>query len=97
MGEEVRMDENLNTLLSADPRYRDILQTIADEPYIEHQALAEKSRVPAQELEELLATLTEKLVVLELASQADSSIESRVPKKVYMLNPEREEEIRGLF
>ncbi len=91
------MDENLNALLSADPPYRDILKAIADEPYIEHQALAEKSGIPAQELEELLAALTEKMVVLELASQADSSIESRVPKKVYMLNPEREEEIRGLF
>ena len=91
------MDENLNTLLSADPRYRDILQAIADEPYIEYQALAEKSGIPSQELEQLLSSLIDKMVVLELASQADSSIESRVPKKVYMLNPEREEEIRGLF
>ena len=91
------MDENLNTLLSADPRYRDILQAIANEPYIEHQALAEKSGIPSQELEQLLSSLIDKMVVLELASQADSSIESRVPKKVYMLNPEREEEIRGLF
>ena len=91
------MDDNLNALLNADPRYRDILKAIIDEPYIEHQALAEKLRIPSQELEQLLASLIDKMVVLELASQADSSIESRVPKKVYMLNPEREEEIRGLF
>jgi hypothetical protein len=91
------MDDNLQALIKEDSRYRMLLRSIAAEPYIEHQTLVERSGIPIQELEQLLETLTGKMVVLELASQADSSVESRVPKKVYLLNPEREREIRELI
>jgi len=91
------MDDNLQALIKEDSRYCTLLRSIAAEPYIEHQTLVERSGIPVQELEQLLEMLTGKMVVLELASQADSSVESRVPKKVYLLNPEREREICELI
>lgn len=81
-------------LFAGDARYRDVLKAILQSPFVERQALGEKLAVPSEELDSLLATLVEKMVVLELASQADSSIESRVPKTVYMINPEEEVGVR---
>lgn len=81
-------------LFAGDARYRDVLKAILESPFVERQALGEKMAVPSEELDNLLATLVEKMVVLELASQADSSIESRVPKTVYMINPEEEAGVR---
>ncbi|MGC9530218.1 MAG: hypothetical protein ACP5G2_06420 [Candidatus Bipolaricaulaceae bacterium] len=82
------MDLDLKGLISADPRRRRVLSVVAASPYLERQALQQKVGIPADELDEVLATLTEKMVLLELASQADSSVESRVPKKVYLINPD---------
>jgi hypothetical protein len=45
-------------------------------------------------LESLLGNLAGDMFILELAGQADSSLESRVPKKVYLINPEKEKVIR---
>ena len=81
-------------LFAGDARYRDVLKTVLESPFIERQALGEKLAIPGDELDGLLATLVEKMVVLELASQADSSIEARVPKTVYMINPEEEAGVR---
>ncbi len=81
-------------LFAEDARYRDVLKAILESPFIERQALGEKLAVPSEELDNLLVTLVEKMVVLELASQADSSIESRVPKTVYMISPEEEAGVR---
>lgn len=86
----------LEQLIDADPRYRKVLRAVLEHPYIERQALAEGIGVPQEELESLLRPLIESLALLELASQADSSMESRVPKKVYLVNPEFEQEFRSL-
>ena len=81
-------------LFAGDARHREILKAILESPFIESQALGEKLAALGGELDALLATLVEKMVVLELASQADSSIEARVPKTVYMINPEEEADVR---
>lgn len=85
---------DLQTLIDTDPRYKDVLQAILDSPYIERAALEEKLGLPQADLELLLDTLSGEMLILELAGQADSSLESRVPKKVYLINPEQETSIR---
>jgi len=85
---------DLKTLINTDPRYKDVLRAIIDSPYIERSALEEKLDLSQADLESLLDTLSGEMIILELAGQADSSLESRVPKKVYLLNPEEEKSIR---
>ncbi len=81
-------------LFADDARHHDVLKAILESPFIERQALGEKLDVPSEELDGLLATLVEKMLVLELASHADSSIEARLPKTVFMINPEEEAGVR---
>jgi len=81
-------------LFAGDARHRDVVKEILESPFIERQALGEKVAIPSEELDGLLATLVEKMVVLELASQANSNIEARVPKTVFMINPEEEAGVR---
>ena len=81
-------------LFAGDARHRNVLKAILESPFIERQALGERLDIPSEELDGLLATLVDKMVVLELASQANSSIEARVPKTVYMINPEEEAGVR---
>lgn len=91
------MGEELEQLIKTDPRYRSLIKAVVGYPYVERQTLSEIAGIPHEDLEHLLHILTEKFVLLELASQADSSVESRVPKKVYLVNPEIEQEIRKLL
>ena len=81
-------------LFASEPRVKDVLEAILKTPFIERGALGDALSIPSGELDGLLSTLVEKMVVLELASQADSSIEARVPKTVYMINPEEEAGVR---
>jgi len=85
---------DLKTIIDRDSRYVDVLQAIIDSPYIERSALEEKLGLPQADLGSLLDTLAGEMLILELAGQADSSLESRVPKKVYLVNPEQEKSIR---
>ena len=85
---------DLRTLINTDPRYKDVLREIIDSPYIERSALEEKLDLSQADLESLLDSLSGEMIILELAGQADSSLESRVPKKVYLVNPEEEKSIR---
>ena len=85
---------DLKTLINTDPRYKDVLREIIDSPYIERSALEEKLDLSQADLESLLDSLSGEMIILELAGQADSSLESRVPKKVYLVNPEEEKSIR---
>lgn len=90
------MSQELKGLLSR-PDFRTVVSLTLNNPYIEKPILAEKSGLPAEEFESILGKLVDSMVLLELASQADSSMESRVPKKIYLVNPELEEEIKGLL
>lgn len=88
------MSVDVKSLIEASPRVRPVLKAIIETPYIEHQALEGVVGLSSEALNTALHTLTEKMVVLELSSQADSSVESRVPKKVYLVNPEHEQTVR---
>ena len=85
---------DLKAIIESDARYRNVLQAIIDTPYIERSTLEEKLNLPRSDLEPLLTVLSEKMLILELAGQADSSVESRVLKTVYLINPEEEKGIR---
>ena len=85
---------DLKALFDENSRYKDVLQAIMDSPYIEHLVLEERLGFPQADLESLLGTLSGEMLILELAGQANSSLESRVPKKVYLVNPEKEKSIR---
>lgn len=85
---------DLKVIIESDARYRNVLQAIIDTPYIERSTLEEKLNLPRADLESLLTVLSEKMLILELAGQADSSVESRVLKTVYLVNPEEEKAIR---
>ncbi len=85
---------DLKAIIESDARYRNVLHVIIDTPYIERSTLEEKLNLPRADLESLLTVLSEKMLILELAGQADSSVESRVLKTVYLVNPEEEKGIR---
>lgn len=91
------MRAEIKALMESDQRYRALLKTVVENPYIDRHRLARVSGLSDEDLEKPLSVLIERMVVLELASQADSSVESRVPKKVYLVNPELEEAVRNLL
>jgi len=72
---------------------RKVVSIVLENPYIEKGALAEQASMETKTLEGVLKKLLEAMILLELASQADSSMESRVPKKIYLVNPEMEERV----
>jgi len=88
------MSVDVKALIEATPGTRPVLKAIIETPYIEHQALEGAVGLSTEELGAALAVLTKNMVVLDLTSQADSSVESRVPKKVYLINPELEQAAR---
>lgn len=68
-----------------------ILKTVLIQPYIERKELADQLGFSVEQIDEICQPLIDHMVVLELASQATNNIESRVPRKVYLLNPEAEQ------
>lgn len=91
------MLNEVKQLIESNPHYKVLLMTILSNPYIERQILIKKVELSGGIFETLLKTLEDKLIVLELASQAEHSIESRVPKRVYVINPEIEQDIQDLL
>ncbi len=91
------MLNEVKRLIESNPHYKVLLMAILSNPYIERQILIRKVELSGGIFETLLKTLEDKLIVLELASQAEHSIESRVPKKVYVINPEMEQDIQDLL
>ena len=88
------MASEIEGLLVADGRYRALLQGLLEHPFTERKDLPARCGLTADEIETLLPAALEKWIIIELTSQADSSLESRVPKRVYMINPEQEDEVR---
>jgi len=88
------MGADVKHLLAADTKARSVLSAVLASPFADHQTLAETVGVSAAELDAIVAPWVEKMVLLELASQADSNVESRVPKRVYLVNPDFEAVVR---
>lgn len=83
-------------LVDKEPGLKALLKLILENPYVERRDLAALANLDPDEVDIILKPAVEAMYVLELASQADSSMESRVPKKAYLVNPEMEGEIGGL-
>ncbi|HHW03971.1 MAG TPA: hypothetical protein GXX35_14380 [Thermoanaerobacterales bacterium] len=72
-----------------------IIKFLKENPYSERKAVVEAlSSMPG--LEESLEKLANDMVLIELTGPMESSLESRVPKKIYMINPEKESELEGI-
>lgn len=91
------MIEEIKKLIKSDPKYKTIVKEISDNPYIEKHKLIEAMDIPDEDMEKLLTALEDKQIILELASQADSSVESRVPKTIYLINPEIKDGIKAIL
>lgn len=81
-----------------DKRNQKIVETVFDNPYLElKDALKDIEENDKQEYETLLEQLIKDFILIELTSQAGSNIESRVPKRLLIVNPEIEEELEKLL
>lgn len=87
----------VKSYIEKDERYKRLIQVVYNNPYSEKKVVAKEANVDPDEAEELLNDLEQDLIVLELTSQASSNIESRVPKKIYLINPDIEEELESLL
>ncbi|MBS3782560.1 MAG: hypothetical protein KGY66_02445 [Candidatus Thermoplasmatota archaeon] len=77
-----------------DERTLDIVKLIEEEPRISRDELIKKLDLSEDEFDVKMEGLTEKDIVIRMTMTADSSMESRVPKKVFMLNPEKKSELQ---
>ncbi|WP_026576166.1 hypothetical protein [Bacillus sp. UNC438CL73TsuS30] len=91
------MDTQLIQGTLEDQNSKLVVKTILNQPFIERKELAEQIEYLPEQIDEICQPLIEAMVVLELASQATSNIESRVPRKVYLINPEFENSIKDLL
>lgn len=72
-----------------------VIKFLMENPYSEKKAIIEAlGELPG--LEEALEKLSQDMILIELTGPTDSSLESRVPKKIYMVNPEKESELEGI-
>ncbi|MDN5331962.1 MAG: hypothetical protein PWP45_1187 [Tepidanaerobacteraceae bacterium] len=72
-----------------------VIKFLMENPYSEKKAIVEAlGDLPG--LEEALEKLSQDMILIELTGPTDSSLESRVPKKIYMVNPEKESELEGI-
>lgn len=72
-----------------------VIKFLRENPYSEKKAIIEAlGDLPG--LEEALEKLSQDMILIELTGPTDSSLESRVPKKIYMVNPEKESELEGI-
>ncbi len=73
-----------------------IINFLLDNPYTEKKLIIEAVGDPVG-IDEELGKLTDSYVLIELTGPMESSLESRVSKKIYMINPEKEEDIKCLL
>ncbi|MFW6038499.1 MAG: winged helix-turn-helix transcriptional regulator [Candidatus Saliniplasma sp.] len=73
----------------------ELAKIIDKNPRISKSELMKKVDMDQDEFEEKLRELTDSGLVIRLTTTANSSMESRVPKKVFMLNPEKKSELQG--
>jgi hypothetical protein len=74
-----------------------VLKSIMNKPYIERKELAGILGFSVEEIDDICQEFIDRMVILELASQSSSNIESRVHRKVYLINPEMEETIKQIL
>ncbi len=83
-----------NDISGLDEDALEILKLIDKEPRISKDEIVEKLDLIEEEFDEKIGSLTDDDFVIRMTMTADSSMESRVPKKVFMLNPEKKSEVQ---
>ncbi len=73
-----------------------IIKFLLDNPYSDKKTIEENLK-DMPEIGDSLEKLAEELYLIELASPMESSLESRVPKSIYLVNPEKESELEGVI
>ena len=91
------MIDKVKALISENPSYGAVIKIVRDNPYAERKDAFKDADIDSSELDGLLARLEEEMIVLPLTSMAASNIESRVSRKVYLLNPELDAGIDALL
>ena len=86
---------NKKVLGDLDESSLELVKIIDENPRISKSELKKKVDMSEDEFEEKLRELTDSGLVIRLTTTANSSMESRVPKKVFMLNPEKKSELQG--
>ncbi len=72
-----------------------IVKFVMENPYSEKKVVLEALEGKPG-IEDSLDKLSNEMILIELTGPMESSLESRVPKKIYMVNPERESELEGI-
>lgn len=72
-----------------------IISFLLDNPYSDRKVIIEGLE-GYEGVGEALDILSKDFILIELTGPMESSLESRVPKKVYMVNPEKESELEGI-
>lgn len=92
------MINQVKQLIEEDNMYRDLLLRVYEQPYISNKDLLDEVSEEEKEIcKTHLDTLVKTFILVELTSQSGSSIESRVPQKIFIINPEIEEEIEDVL
>lgn len=91
------MIDKVKSYIERDVRYKNLLRAVYNNPYSERKVVLKDANMELEEAEEFLNDLEQDLVILELTSQANSNIESRVPKKIYLINPDIEQDLESVL
>lgn len=91
------MIDKVKSYIESDVRYKNLLKAVYNNPYSERKVVLKEANMELEEAEEFLNDLEQDLVILELTSQANSNIESRVPKKIYLINPDIEQDLESVL
>lgn len=81
-----------------DDKNKAIVKKVFDSPYIELGDVLKE--FPENEIEiyqTFLEQLIKDLILIELTTQAGSNIESRVPKRLLIVNPEIENDLESIL
>ncbi len=66
----------------------DIIKTIKEKPRINEDDIKKDVGLSRSVMNDTLEDLVEKKVIIRMTTSSASSMESRVPTKIYMLNPQ---------
>ncbi len=91
------MLDQCRAFLAKGPAYRGVIQAVYEHPYAEKKDAFKDLQLSGDELDAILAELEEAMIVLSLTSQASSNIESRVPKKIFLINPDLDNSLSVLL
>lgn len=70
-----------------------LLKIVASNPYIQKKELKEESGLDEDVFEKAIDELVDDNLLVKMTRQSSSSMESRVPTTVYLINPEKESKL----